>query len=91
MEACKVGNSEVVHLLLEHGADINLANDVNDYGCPGCNVLTPCIQENWNALMEAVEYGNIDVVDILLTRGAHPNMQDNVSQIAFSCSFMIFI
>lgn len=37
MEACKVGNSEIVHLLLENGADPNLANDVSDYGCPGCH------------------------------------------------------
>ena len=88
MEACKVGNSEIVHLLLKHGANPNLANDVSDYECPGCNKMSVNIQEKWNALMEAAKYGKMDITDILLTEGARPNMQDKVSHMAFSVYYV---
>lgn len=55
------GNTEIVVLLLENGADVNLYNE-NQYGT--------------TALIEAAQRGQPEVVKLLLDHGADINQQD---------------
>lgn len=79
MEASKVGNVEMVRLLLENGADPNMTNDVSImmHSLAKWQSFND-LQGKCFLLMEAANNGLYGVVDILLERGANPDLQDEV-------------
>jgi ankyrin repeat protein len=60
MAACKKGNKDIVKLLLEKGADVNIRKYKN----------------NRTALMFACRSGNIDIINELLIKGAGKTIND---------------
>ncbi len=65
MAASRAGSVESVKLLLQHGADPNKVESLEDQ----------------TALMWATAEGHLDVVDALLTAGANPNMKARLSEL----------
>ena len=59
--AAELGNSEMVNLLIERGANVNLTMDD---------------EEGTTALMMAAAAGNFEVTKILVESGADPNIKD---------------
>lgn len=55
--ACAVGNYEIVHALLEEGADIDFLSQ----------------EDNVTALYAAAERGHVDIVEYLLGKNANIN------------------
>ncbi|MCC9656900.1 ankyrin repeat domain-containing protein [Rhodopirellula halodulae] len=60
MYACTADNAETVKLLLDHGADVNLVDN----------------EENFSPLMFAAAEGQLEVVELLLKAGADPTKAD---------------
>ncbi|MFC1836055.1 ankyrin repeat domain-containing protein [Thermodesulfobacteriota bacterium] len=72
MIAARNGNTEVVRVLLDNGADVNAWD--HDY-----SRKTP--------LMVAVDSGSIDTVKLFLDRGANPNAEDITKATAMSAKY----
>lgn len=85
MLATEVGHSEIVSVLIQCGADLNLQDKVHG-GLLNC-CPSPCIlymyifmyQRGLTALMKAVMKGHTSIVNILLESQADVNIQENVS------------
>ncbi|CAD6198096.1 unnamed protein product [Caenorhabditis auriculariae] len=91
MEACMDGHMEVVQLLLDHGAPVNLNTDSFESPltlacCGGHHELAKLLldngayleatnDENYTPLMEASREGHLNVVEVLLAHGANVNAQ----------------
>src|SRR4029077_13158649 len=65
MASSRAGSVASVKLLLQHGADPNKVDSLEDQ----------------TALMWATAEGHLDVVDALLTAGANPNMKARLSEL----------
>jgi ankyrin repeat protein len=57
-----LGETEIVRLLLENGADVNGSAGIDDEREQG----------PWNANLEAVQAGHVETAKLLLERGADP-------------------
>ena len=73
MEACGSGNRQIVDLLLEAGADVNIKCPVSDEGDPG---ETP--------IMAAAMFGQREIVEELLQQGARPDARTRRGRSALS-------
>jgi ankyrin repeat protein len=75
-----------VELLIEHGADVNVADPVSATGTPHLAVLPSAltgalglrcpIQDGLTALLAATSAGHTEIVKLLLERGANINSVD---------------
>ena len=83
--ATQVYHTEVVQLLAESEADLNLQNEVSYTVTVGIPLELQCInrisphQEGLTALMIAVKRGALDLTNTLLRGGCDIDVQENVS------------
>jgi ankyrin repeat protein len=77
------GHKDIVSLLLDSGADINLKDEVCPavgVACLATEMTDQCscrFQNHWTALHHAASRGHKDIVFLLLEKGAHINAKDN--------------
>ena len=98
--ACAYSNIEIVETLVKHGADINLANDLEETPllhavCNGKIEIVRALVANRaevdktdfygrSPLYFAAQKGHQIIVEILLNAGANPNMQDQAGRTVLS-------
>ena len=88
MQACQEGHVEIVHFLIEHGANVNLCTIFHHTALmanawAGNSTITNLLvktsskaQEDWMALHFAATYGHADVAMCLIQHGAEINIKE---------------
>ena len=78
------GHEDVVDMLLQHQATVDLQNKVVSapYEVYCCFIMC---QDEWSSLMLGSENGHVEVVDKLLQHGARVDLQGKV------CTYVIFL
>ena len=81
MYACWYGNTDIVSLLLAHGAVIDHCKKVKDLAHVPTHTLTDCSMWSYQnngmtALMCASLYGKTEIVKVLLQHGASLDLTD---------------
>ena len=86
--ASQEGHLQVVQVLLEYGASVNLVNNVNDYSIIVFTIKFSCQwfgnlqdEQRDSALIIACQFGYSDIAKILLDQGAMVNYHNQVSLI----------
>ena len=99
MRAARNRRREIIHYLVEHGADVNTTNN-NGYtplmwvASVGHIDIVQCLVEHGanvnaanngdTALMWAASFGNLDIIQYLVERGANVNAADSNGETALS-------
>ena len=80
MLACEQGNLEIVEILLEHKAGIEIQTQVllcvENFQFHNSTI---CTQSGWTAVMIACENGHLDIVRVLVEKQANINHRNKVS------------
>ncbi len=77
MKACWNDHSDIVSLLVKHGANVNLHDEVSSIRF---YTSQPIFQNNETALLKASWGGYFKIVSFLIDHGADVNTQNNVQQ-----------
>lgn len=93
MVASMHGHKEIVNILIQQRADLNLRDLVSGTSCPrNVHHLSSLLslqssQNKWNAVMKAADKGNTEVVSVLIEHGADVTAFDNVRKPPVCLSF----
>jgi len=72
------GNEEAVRMLVDRGADVNIANPLGEAAQKGNETIVRLLLDhgaNPNCLKNAIYGGNLEIIKILIDHGAHVNQR----------------